>query len=106
MPPSDIPGEELSPTQPFPTKPPAFDRQGVTEDDLIDFTPELKTAGARDSLALQVRRLFTPPSLYKDDIMRGTINLPTGKRLRELERVGRGSGHRLSLRAVEDDSRA
>ena len=35
-----MPGRDrLSPTQPFPTKPAAFDRQGVTEDDLIDFTP-------------------------------------------------------------------
>ena len=37
-----VPGERTSPTQPFPTKPPAFDRQGVTDDDLIDFTPELR----------------------------------------------------------------
>ena len=39
---SDVPGERMSPTQPFPTKPPPFDRQGVTIDDLIDFTPELR----------------------------------------------------------------
>ena len=45
MPPSDVPGEQLAPTQPFPTKPAPFDRQGITEDDLIDFTPELR-AGA------------------------------------------------------------
>ena len=38
----DVPGEKTSPTQPFPTKPPAFDRQGISVDDLIDFTPELK----------------------------------------------------------------
>ena len=38
----DVPGEWYSPTQPFPTKPPAYDRQGVTEDDLIDFSPELR----------------------------------------------------------------
>ena len=42
VPQSDAPGEKTSPTQPFPTKPAAFDRQGVTLDDLIDFTPELK----------------------------------------------------------------
>ena len=41
VPQSNIPGEQTSPTQPFPTKPAAFDRQGVTEADLIDFTPEL-----------------------------------------------------------------
>src|SRR5713101_5419598 len=38
VPPSDVPGEEASPTQPFPTKPPAFDRQGMTDDDILDFT--------------------------------------------------------------------
>ena len=42
----DVPGEWYSPTQPFPTKPPAYDRQGVSLDDLIDFTPELKAQGA------------------------------------------------------------
>ena len=41
VPKGDVPGEWYSPTQPFPTKPPAYDRQGVTLDDLIDFTPEL-----------------------------------------------------------------
>jgi len=78
VPPSDIPGEELSPTQPFPTRPSAFDRQGVQENDLIDFTPQLK-AQALDILKhYKYGPLFTPPSLYKSDNMRGTINLPTG----------------------------
>ena len=43
VPASTVPGEQLAPTQPFPTKPPPFDMQGVTLDDLIDFTPELRT---------------------------------------------------------------
>ena len=42
VPPSTVPGEKLSPTQPFPTKPAAFDLQGRTEDDLIDYTPEIR----------------------------------------------------------------
>ncbi len=42
VPASDVPGEQLSPTQPFPTKPPPFELQGVTVDDLIDFTSELR----------------------------------------------------------------
>ena len=42
VPQSDVPGEKTSPTQPFPTKPKAFDRQGTSYDDLIDFTPALK----------------------------------------------------------------
>ena len=41
---SEVPGEILAPTQPFPTKPPAIDRQGIGVDDLIDFTPELRAA--------------------------------------------------------------
>src|SRR5262245_46560093 len=41
VPTGDVPGEKLSPTQPFPTKPPAYARQAVTVEDLIDFTPEL-----------------------------------------------------------------
>src|SRR5919199_1635924 len=41
VPQSDVPGEWYSPTQPYPTKPPAYDLQGVTTDALIDFTPEL-----------------------------------------------------------------
>ena len=42
VPAGDVPGEWYSPTQPFPTKPPPFDLQGITVDDLIDFTPELR----------------------------------------------------------------
>ena len=47
VPASTVPGEWTSPTQPFPTRPAPFDRQGLTDDDLIDFTPELK-AEARE----------------------------------------------------------
>ncbi len=39
VPASSVPGEVTSPTQPFPTKPAPFDRQGATVDNLIDFTP-------------------------------------------------------------------
>src|SRR6185369_15572934 len=41
VPQSTVPGEKTSPTQPFPTKPAPFDRQGVTENDVVDLTPEL-----------------------------------------------------------------
>ena len=49
---SNTPGEWISPTQPFPTKPLPFDRHGVTEDDLIDFTPDLREE------ALEISRKF------------------------------------------------
>ena len=42
VPASKVPGEKLSPTQPFPTKPAPFDLQGRHEDDLIDYTPEMR----------------------------------------------------------------
>jgi hypothetical protein len=70
VPPSTVPGERLSPTQPFPTKPPPFSRQGIGPDDLVDFTPEIEAA-AREILAQYDHGpLFTPPS------ERGAIALP------------------------------
>ncbi len=61
VPPSTMPGEVASPTQPFPTKPAAFDLQGLSEDDLINFTPELR-AEALDRLGeMVIGPLFTPP---------------------------------------------
>jgi quinoprotein glucose dehydrogenase len=70
-----VPGEWYSPTQPFPTKPPAFDRQGVTVDDLIDFTPQLRK-DAIDILSGYVHGpIFEPPSLVGNG-KQGTILLP------------------------------
>ena len=51
VPQSTAPGERSSPTQPFPSKPPAFERQGLTDDDLIDFTPELRQRAHRGGQA-------------------------------------------------------
>lgn len=67
---SRVPGERTSPTQPFPTKPPAFDRQGFTEADVIDFTPELKAQALDIVRKYDMGPLFTPPS------ERGTIQVP------------------------------
>jgi quinoprotein glucose dehydrogenase len=74
--PSDVPGEELSKTQPFPTRPPAFDRQGIAEDDLIDFTPQLRAEAKEILTHYRAGPIFTPPSLYKEGGTRGTIQLP------------------------------
>ncbi|MBM3808916.1 MAG: pyrroloquinoline quinone-dependent dehydrogenase [Acidimicrobiia bacterium] len=62
VPQSTVPGERTSPTQPFPTKPPAYERQGVTESDLIDFTPELKAAALEVFRQFETGPLFTPPT--------------------------------------------
>jgi quinoprotein glucose dehydrogenase len=60
VPPSTTPGEEASPTQPFPTKPPAFERQNVAADDLIDFTPELRAQGQAMAKNYVLGPIFTP----------------------------------------------
>ena len=69
---AEVPGEWYAETQPFPTKPPAYDQQGVTVDDLIDFTPELR----EEAIALLDNYvwgpLFTPPTLI-DDKTGGTL---------------------------------
>ncbi len=62
VPPSTAPGEKAWPTQPHPTKPPAYERQGVTEADLTDFTPELKQAALEVMKQFDTGPLFTPPS--------------------------------------------
>ncbi len=61
VPQSDVPGEKTSATQPFPTKPKAFDRQGSTVDDLIDFTPTLREAAMKIASQYKLGPLYTPP---------------------------------------------
>jgi quinoprotein glucose dehydrogenase len=70
VPQSSAPGERTSPTQPFPTKPPAFERQGMTDDNLIDFTPELRARAVELLAPFERGPLFTPPS------EKGTVVLP------------------------------
>jgi quinoprotein glucose dehydrogenase len=70
VPQSTVPGERTSPTQPFPSAPPPFDRQGLLDNDLVDFTPELRSQ-ALDVLKPWDRGpLFTPPS------ERGAVQVP------------------------------
>ena len=61
VPQSNVPGERLSPTQPFPTKPPAFELQGVDVNDLIDFTPELRAEALELLEQYEWGPIFTPP---------------------------------------------
>jgi quinoprotein glucose dehydrogenase len=61
----DVPGEWYAPTQPFPTRPPAYDRQGVSIDDLIDFTPELRAEALKTVERYKIGPIFTPPVVSK-----------------------------------------
>ena len=70
VPPSTIPGEVASPTQPFPTKPAPFDLQGLSKDDLINFSPELKKEAEEIIAQFDYGPLFTPPTL------KGNIQVP------------------------------
>jgi quinoprotein glucose dehydrogenase len=63
----DVPGEWYSPTQPYPTKPPAYDLQGVTENALIDFTPELRAQALKSLAKYKLGPIFTPPVVSKLD---------------------------------------
>lgn len=76
VPPSDVPTEKASATQPFPTKPAAFDRQGVTLDDIFDVTPEVKAEALKVLKQFRYGPIFTPPSVSDPDGTRGTIGLP------------------------------
>ena len=78
VPQSNVPGEKSSATQPIPTKPPPFDRQGVSVDDLIDFTPELRAEALQILKRYVYGPVFTPPSLVGagPNDTQGTIQLP------------------------------
>ena len=77
VPQSDAPGEKTSPTQPFATKPPPVDRQGLTENDLIDYTPEIKQAALAALKGYKIGPMFTPPSLVDPaQGLKGTFTYP------------------------------
>jgi quinoprotein glucose dehydrogenase len=67
---SDIPGERASRTQPFPTRPAPYEYQGVTENDLVDFTPEVRAMALKAIQGFRIGPLYTPPSIE------GTIQRP------------------------------
>jgi quinoprotein glucose dehydrogenase len=77
VPQSDTPGERSSPTQPIPTKPAAYDRQGFTTDDLLDFTPALRAEALEAIKPFRLGALFAPASLREHpDGTQGTLTLP------------------------------
>ena len=75
---STVPGERASLTQPIPSRPPAFDRQGISVDDLIDFTPELRAEAMEIARNYVMGPVFTPPSVQGDgpNDKKGTIQMP------------------------------
>ena len=77
VPASTIPGEKASPTQPIPAKPAPFDRQGMSEDQLIDFTPALRAEAVKILSRYNHGGLFTPPSAAGgSDGKLGTMYMP------------------------------
>jgi len=70
---STVPGEKTSATQPFPTKPAAYDRQGSSIDDLIDFTPELRAEALKIASRYKMGPIFTPPVVSKIEGPLGTL---------------------------------
>jgi quinoprotein glucose dehydrogenase len=78
VPQSDVPHEKTWPTQPFVTKPPPFEQQGITENDLVDFTPALRAEALRIARQYRMGPLFSPPSLLNaPDGTHGTFLVPS-----------------------------
>jgi len=75
VPKGDVPGEWYSPTQPFPTKPPAYDRQELTLNELIDFTPELHAEAVKIVSRYKLGHIFTPPVVSKVEGPLATLRL-------------------------------
>src|SRR5579862_3008593 len=73
----NVPGEWYSPTQPFPTKPPQYSRNGVSVDELIDFTPEMRKKAEEIVPRYHLGPVFTPPVLSKAEGPLATLSLGT-----------------------------
>jgi len=73
---SDVPMEKTNPTQKFVVKPPAYEKQGVAIDDLIDFTPALRAEAVKLVSRFKIGPIFTPPVVSKFDGPLGTLMLP------------------------------
>jgi quinoprotein glucose dehydrogenase len=73
-----VPGEWYAPTQPFPTRPPAFEQQGVGVDDLIDFTPEMRREAIEIMSQYNYGPLYTPLEVAgTPEARNGTVLMPS-----------------------------
>ncbi|MDX1385458.1 MAG: pyrroloquinoline quinone-dependent dehydrogenase, partial [Thermoanaerobaculia bacterium] len=75
VPQSDVPGEQTSPTQPFPTKPPPFESQGITDETIVDFTPEIRAEAMEILANYAIGPIYTPPVVSTQEIW-GTVQHP------------------------------
>lgn len=73
-----VPREWYSPTQPFPTRPPPFERQGFLEEHVIDFTPEIKAEALALVAKYKIGPLFTPPIVRGENGKDGLLFIPNG----------------------------
>ena len=76
VPQTDVPGEFTSATQPFPTRPAPFEMQGITEDDLIDFTPELRQKAKAAMARMRLGPLFNPPAVKGAGGIEAAVHCP------------------------------
>ena len=76
VPQSDVPGEVTSPTQPVPTRPAPFEMQGITENDLIDFTPELRQQALQAMARFRMGPVFNPPAVKGMNGLEAAIHCP------------------------------
>ena len=106
VPKGDVPGEWYSPTQPFPTKPPAYDRQGVSIDDLIDFTPELRAEAVEAGrAATRSGPIFTPPVVSKADGPMATLAMAAAAAATNWPGGSLRSGNAHPVRVVAESRR-
>jgi quinoprotein glucose dehydrogenase len=73
-----VPGEWYSPTQPFPTKPPPFERQGFELSEILDLTPELRADALEVAAQLKTGPVFTPPIVRGEGGKIGTLFIANG----------------------------
>ncbi len=73
----DVPGEWYAPTQPFPSKPPVYSRNGVSIDDLIDFTPAMREEAKKIVSKYKLGPVYTPPVVSKLEGPLATLTLGT-----------------------------